>query len=455
MPAIPDYDERKLDRYLEHHGEFPPLTRYDRHPVRNFIINSAFKRLVTYQKRIMAPTHQHTPPKTPKRKRTDLVVFGAHDKKTKQARDAKFLDKIGWSARRGRGYGVQAGSSSTTRHSFKKQKISKHAGTSKKKTYVPKRLRKQINEVTRFKHMPRGTWQSIYSQIIPVLAAPGGNDKQYVVTLGLGGISNHFTPDEVMQCASVLFNSRTPTLVPPNGNVPGVKEFDFRNFNVSVIKSFATYRFANRTQRTLTVKMYISYPKNNAAPAMQTQWTQGLAEDSTGGLNIQGIAATQLFLDPRKTGSVRENFKLDMVEFVLDPGQTAFHTIQGPKAFMYDFKKFWQLNTYNNVRRNLTPDVTLVITTDLCGSNVAFGAGRPGGSAAVGVGLLVELEKYYKIAMPEQTGFVYPVVVVGAPQPLTLRKSPYVMLNYSDTKEGTAVRIDEENPLVLENPALS
>lgn len=263
-----------------------------------------------------------------------------------------------------------------------------------------------------------------------------------------------FDPASVLQAASALFNGFT-AVAAKTASTAG--QFSYRNIIIDVKSSYGVHYLKNNGQRTLEVDIYeVGYKANNETVSdINTAFAQCLTDDNTNSININNYGINTMHVTPSMSPEFKRRFKFVKRQIILEPGQ--FHQIitPGPKNMRYDFSKFWRATNFVNAQP-MARTLMFIVKTDLIASTNAgvadtIGRLKEKGKANVN-GLLIESTVHYHIAMPDQAGFVYPTVVVGASQFLGYRHPARYVLNVTAASAGGAVqqRAEEENPLSMQ-----
>jgi len=293
-----------------------------------------------------------------------------------------------------------------------------------KKIVVSRKFREKVTKAL----LPAsgvGRWRETDMQPIQKLsAAEGGLQKAFEVgNDGGAGIGlAYFTPGEVLNAASVMFNDKVNTRngkLNTSGGLPdfGSASFDPRIAKVEVLSSNVTVTFKNNQVRTIIMQLYECSPKSKtnfltySSPFIQ--WAQNLGNESSVGLpsgpiNIAIPAASPqtLYQSPLDCKLLRANFNIEKHDIIMDPGQTYDHVMQGPVG-MYDFQKFWKSDSLGTADEfiNMQPSKSRYLFATFRNDLVSTGVndyGRLGDGTAGG--LLMETTRRFVIKAPELTG---------------------------------------------------
>lgn len=311
------------------------------------------------------------------------------------------------------------------------------------KTKVSRKLRAKIEKVISGRDYP-GFYHSVFygTQVVPA------QNTQAVFPLLADNLQQyHFSPQQILNAASVLWNGKP---VPVAGPFIGdVFNFDPKQTTVYVRKSWAVHQLKNNTQRTLYLKMFNCRPKNdqNGFDAIG-QWVSCLAEmagSGAGGLyseNPLGTAVTTLHSDPRGLKGFSKWWTTEVTQYTMDPGQVVDYVVQGPSDVKYDFSKYYDGTTYMPVQK-IGRFVFGVLYGDLTYGTLA-GAARGVGNSVLN-SLAWESNAYYAMDMPDKAGIVG-VGIAGLGTQLQERHNAYSIYVNQPLIGAAFGRVDEENP---------
>lgn len=253
------------------------------------------------------------------------------------------------------------------------------------------------------------------------------------------GTLNFFTPNEVLDQASVLFaakKKRNFWVTNTGGNIAGPGQ------KIHVDYAFAELVFQNNSQITKALDIYECVPKNttegNATPLQS--FKNALSNDAGLNQNLptvldgsgvgSGVAAaiTQLGVAPHFANEFTSNWKYSVKKLVLEPGQRQVVHLTGPNHFTYDYEKFVLpsgvfTNVVKGVGKYLMIRVEsvdqLIADSTIAGTTVPIKQGNYSNSVTNTFGLTCLIKRYSKIKCPEQIGEpyrlenVYSIVPVG------------------------------------------
>lgn len=211
----------------------------------------------------------------------------------------------------------------------------------------------------------------------------------------------HFTFNEILDAASVLFFNKIGTLkalgATPQANAQNSEDrhlvwpINYENTvahglldtKFRVIASNVTYTFTNNNKRTLKIRLYKCSPKqlkpyrdsnvpaiqdwhdallyenqgtNLTSDVLQQVWPGGVTRIGIAGINTQsgvpgmtlctnriGHTINELGFSPTQSPMFRGQWKTGYETFTLEPGQTLKKVIRGPKNVMFSAQQ-WCLN---------------------------------------------------------------------------------------------------------------
>jgi len=285
--------------------------------------------------------------------------------------------------------------------------------------------------------------------------AIAANDSQQVFQDGI-----LFTPLDFFDAADIMFDLKTPALVPL------LATSNFTNGYIRkdvVVDSYATFEMKNFSQRTYTVNMFNCAPKtlplSGSATSLDplTAWIFGLTQAFNNGTNPGNNLVTQLFMDPRHNPEFATYWKPEVTTVVLQPGQSHTFTVLGPKGIEIDYTKHFIIPA-SGVPSVILPyakfsrGVFFTYHMDIVSSSLA-GIGRYLSTGAGTGGLGYEKRVHFKMRVPDDAGFKYPAAfVVGAPQQLNLRLPARIKVYFPTGAAGVAQDVLEDNPIAVIDP---
>lgn len=276
-----------------------------------------------------------------------------------------------------------------------------------------------------------------------------------------------FSPVQVLDVASVLFNGKTATkatkatITGGNQTDFGNNTFDPRTVKVTVKNQYYSFVLRNNTKRTWIIQMYECSPKMKQSIIDDgdglTQWvnvlqnTVGNAQNVTQkNINLAGATANTLYSQPMDNPLFLKYWNIEKHDIVLDPGQTYDHFMQGPSG-VYDFAKFWKpdndgaANIFFNIQPKFTRHVFFTARLDLVTSEEG-NCGR-WGIAAADEKLLLESKYYYNIGLPSQTGGTLlenNSTTSGTSFVLGQKRDCYYKVNWDAANTPPTVRVEEQ-----------
>ncbi len=314
-------------------------------------------------------------------------------------------------------------------------------------------------------------------------------------TFVAGDEFQYFTPLKFLDAASILWNNKEilrnygsqtgnftnsltlATGVPITGNASAP---DKKGVDLHVINSYVTWELKNNSQRCMNIEIYHCVPKVKFPSALPLETFDGaiaaLEEDATtaGTLlsNLPSNANDDLVQNPSLRPKTLEPFstvyKYEKVSITIAPGETFKHSIQGPKGLDINFSKLYEGEDDMGGKMwnksslacmvSLKPDLVYA-TAGVGSADTDKGIGRfsargltSGGNLKDMIG--IEVKEVFKMAMPDDTGFVQQAISAGTTQTLNMKKKvtaygnfcqiirPGSVLNYvSHDEENTAAAI--------------
>lgn len=328
----------------------------------------------------------------------------------------------------------------------------------KRDVKVSATFRKKVNKVFNDRE-PEGYLQETYVTNLHITSSNAQTVAQINGATSDGVTGQFFTPTQVLQAASVLWGGAGYTQTPQKD---GLGYMNYSSVRINVIRSWATVKYRNNTQRTIYLSIYASRPKYNAASgqSMTAEWANALLNEKQGsttpGINVGGITPSQLYVTPFISKAMMNQWKIETTKVVLQPGEEYIYTIEGPSK-LYDFRKFFINGTWTP-KTKVQIDLSHVAYTDLVQTNDGTLSGRLGENVS-GFGLLFEVNTYYKLSMPEQAGILWATLGTGGQdshQTLPAngavtylgnrRDAYYYYNNGTSSTSGTVNRVDLENP---------
>ena len=289
----------------------------------------------------------------------------------------------------------------------------------------------------------------------------GGSTFDNKQKVGYLGVPFAFTPNSFNEAASILWRNRPE---PGNSSPAYDTTLDFlrEGLKMVVIDSSCHVTFRNNSKRTYKLKFFICAPKKIADLEPKGDLDTRLTEMNEGtnlvnnGSNVLSNNYEKLGLDPRSIPGWSAGWSHEVVDILLQPGQTHMHVVQGPKWLDMDWNKYLNGGAYIEQQKFMRY-MFVIFHTDLLGtSGVGGGVPLPGtmgyycedGDVATGqfdgYGVAVDQTFHYHIKMPEQTGHQVEAAPANGEQALTKRRNAFAYSDYIAGRVGTLERIDDE-----------
>lgn len=282
----------------------------------------------------------------------------------------------------------------------------------------------------------------------------------------------HFTPARVLDLVSHAFNAKTSVSINPALGNPDMFGTATNNIKVHVKKSWVTYQIRNNTESTRYMKLWVVAPRKSSLSTQHTYvfdaWKEAIDQEQAMQIIKSDPETTirQMDLKPTALAAMNQLYKFAETSVTLEPGQCFDFNLPGPEDFTYDFSKYFEPNgatdgsTFHELQKmcrtvivSAVPDLQINYNTDSPANNMyCIRSGQPTLNTASGqnvvAGVCVEYRAFYDITMPEQAGFVYPVVTTGGTvQPLHHRQNVKVYKNFFNVNPGSLdARVDPEVP---------
>nr|QXP07703.1 MAG: putative capsid protein [Arizlama virus] len=374
----------------------------------------------------MAPT-----PKTLKRKRSLQQYVSNRNKQSVSMvsmKKRKTAQKYNSGRNLGKREGHGEGSGSGARQALVKSRYNKKVSLRpSRKVKVSKTFKLKVNKALqprnlfgRFCEIQNGSYSfgvNLGNQQRVDRLCPGtGSDGSQMV----------FTPIDVLDAASILFNSKTPATIKAttsgNNTVFSSESLDPRSAIVNVVNSSYHVVLRNNSRRTWIIQLYEASPKMkqnaNVDGDVVTQWKNTLNNEGNVdsgnpkqiAINVLNLTKeTTLYSTPQNSYTLKKYWNFERHDIVLDPGQSYDHNMQGPSNVEYDFSKFWKsdssgtANEFLNIQPGKTRALFFTARLDLVSDSTDGEQGR-WGSAYSNERLIVEEMKKFTITMPQQSG---------------------------------------------------
>lgn len=236
-----------------------------------------------------------------------------------------------------------------------------------------------------------------------------------------------FTPIKFKDAEAVCFNGKALTAAGYNTSTLAVNGQHLRD--MCVANSRARFDFKNISQHTCTLEMYICSMKRD-----QTSSTFGFPENELNSAldmysgNSSATLNTTLYTDPLAIKTWTDVWNVKKVKIIMEPGETASHTMQGPRKYVMDTKRHLALGNLETEPSPtwLTPSmvgngyyvffrmlnqITFLATNDVgTASNLFMGSRKiypghpinfvPSTDGSLQGGVLIKLQEYYSMKAP-------------------------------------------------------
>lgn len=325
---------------------------------------------------------------------------------------------------------------------FKKKRKMKVSRTFKKKVkiatknYFPSGF---YQEITNGKFTFNADQQVVYNCPPTPSATRTGNTSD-----GIAG--NHFTPTQILDAASILWNGKTPNQVKA---ITDSNNFSPETAKIEIKNCFSMIKIKNNTQRLANLTMVIGDPKKTLSTGQSflDTWVNQLVSDSTAGpsgMNVLDNSVNTLYNSPGLNPGVRAQYKISRTKIKLEPGQEFNFKMQGPQNETLRMEHFYRGGTYQNQSSKYTRQLMIIAYPDMLGCNDST-VHRTASATTTNPGILVECSQYYNLTMPDTTGWDNTVGVLPAAVPLEMRRGAYAINNFTTGLLTGPVGINESN----------
>lgn len=235
-----------------------------------------------------------------------------------------------------------------------------------------------------------------------------------------------FTPKKFKDAEAVAFQGKALT---ENGYATKTAAVNGPTLrDMCVHKSFVRVDFKNVTEKTTTVEMYVCAAKNSKAWVVTTPEDDlARALDMYAG-NSSTTSVATLYTDPMKIKAWTEMWSVKKVKIRMEPGETASHTLYGPKKYVMDPKNHLEIGTAEStvdpnwlspdregngfyVFFRILNDLTFGVTQDVpTATNTNMGGRRiwphhpannvPANDGDIQGGVIIKWQEYYKMGCP-------------------------------------------------------
>jgi len=293
---------------------------------------------------------------------------------------------------------------------------------------------------------------------------------------------NFFTPQKIMDAASILWNNKTisvdysltafnfilPTTAAtgaPVGATPAAP--NSQGHVIHVRNSYVKWEMKNNSQRTVYLDIYHCVPK-------VTHPTQLPLETLNDGIAIMLTDATYRQLrvgttdemitnpqvEPNTIPAFAATYKYEKITMGLAPGETCTHYLQGPKNYDLEYNKLYPggQDMTGFLYKKCTVSVMIAVRLDLQYATVGATAAAPRGSGRymlaaqpddqIATPVSIETHEVFDLAMPEQSGFYQRAVAAGVSAQLNLQRPCLAFGNFCGNPDTTLIygKFDEEQP---------
>lgn len=330
--------------------------------------------------------------------------------------------------------------------------------------------------------------RTYYNALVTRLDSPG------VSSVIAGTELNFFTPAKLLDAASVLFNGKTVSIDPyiETGNLSTVSNSNdgATNFNnpgklkINILNSYAKFSIKNVSNRVVTMEIWECMPsqmfqETNPLNTLNAVWegfgsSTGVTGQDTayayydlaapGGAALSSLTRGfyECGQDPFDIAKQNYDFKFTWKKrtMILAPEETCVHSIRGPKG-IFDYSKMQRSNNANPqpapiisrtaMMKGWSVGCVIGISGDqvLTQTAAASQGGRKnylgGGSITLGMPVCVEVEEYYKIAVPEIAGFRQSATNIV--MPLNQRKAKHIVFSQKEKGQNNFTVSNEVNPI--------
>lgn len=335
----------------------------------------------------------------------------------------------------------------------------------KRSVRVPATLRKQVRAVIAADDY-KGTFMDI---IQPVVVKPVDNLQNVVMACGRkvdNYIGMAFDPTTVLNIASELFNHSPANASQDFGQAGFGNSYNLNSLKITVIDSSITYHMRNNTTNNLTVKFWDISPKSIVPNDMNhfdpVAWINAelIRMSPTGAIgtdgqlnkyNPFGVVMGTIGFNPKMIPSFNQYWSMDETVIEMEPGKSYTHTLPGPKNKVYDYRRYFQAGSVTmNTAQKFTKQTMVCVIGDLQATTTARAGRYTDIIAGSGYGLIIEPRNFYKLRLPEQSGFITqqtPPPVNGS-QALTNRRDAFIIKNWTAPQDTAIQRIGDDSEAV-------
>lgn len=221
----------------------------------------------------------------------------------------------------------------------------------------------------------------------------------------------YFSPLQVMNSASIMFNGKTPVHDYETGVASNFKVENDSVFNITSQK--VSYVFHNNSQRHFRLTISVLTPKNNTDAEVEQTINDAITVDTTSGRwagsALDGPSKENLSTPWQQSPTLRNYYKIETTLIKIDPGASASHVIHGWSG-KFDLKKTIKEDQTNDdiqwkYSKNDTKFVVLDVELNMVGITSATDGNFAGRWVNVtgtrGAALLMEIKEDIYIDAPD------------------------------------------------------
>jgi len=337
----------------------------------------------------------------------------------------------------------------------------------------------------------RTTGRTYWNMLTSFVPGVSATRSQGNTQLGMipGSELNFFTIGKIWNAASVLFNEKQLTCNPyyllanltenvapgPGTAIPTAPG----TLKINLKSSYVKFTMKNVSARVVTVEFWELEPTikfNNTPPLNSMRAVAGNIESQAGystkylylhGANKQfvPVSANEMYMDLNTEWVSHYNaagFKYRAVKrkMIIAPQETCVHTMQGPSGVLDLNDCYTDGNLNTGALKGFTKSVVIAVSGDqvLKQGNLLNidGSGRyiqtntagaiPANDTSQSMPIAMEVEEFYKVAVPNVTGFIKNTDVAGTEtmQLLNQRRDRYIYWNRCPTNGKDAIYTSNE-----------
>lgn len=338
----------------------------------------------------------------------------------------------------------------------------------KKKVTISKNFKAKVTKALEPMKM-RGRYQetSVYNQNFPLAYGNKQIYGRFAPNIGSAGRHALFSPLDILDNASVLFNNRAATQT--KGTASGfTTDFGSDSLDARIVKVNVIYQkfhltLRNNSKRTWIIQLYEASPKK-AFNCIEdgdvvTQWENCMINEGSTDtdvtkkrINMLPTTPSTLYCTPKDSKFFMSKWNIEKHDIILDPGQVYDHVMIGPTG-EYDFSKFWRQDSlasaseFLNYQPKFTRECFYTARLDLIAGTNGDG-GRWGIPAEDKAGLVHEMTKYTMLSVPDLAGgvlFENNSVISGTKFNLTQQRDCYFKHHWNEGVQAPLVRVDVQS----------